>query len=65
MTTYLYGALKQSITEIKNLKRKNKELEEIIINIKDKIKYLTPTLRLNPPFFRKKLIGEMWGRRTL
>ena len=40
MTTYLYGALKQSITEIENLKKKNNELEEIIISIKDEIKYL-------------------------
>ena len=40
MTTYLYGALKQSIIEIENLKKKNNELEEIIINIKDEIKYL-------------------------
>ena len=47
MTTYLYGALKQSITEIENLKNKinqqenkNKSLEEIIISIKDEIKYL-------------------------
>ena len=40
MTTYLYGALKQSIIEIENLKKKNNELEEIIISIKDEIKYL-------------------------
>ena len=29
MTTYLYGALKQSIIEIENLKKKNNQLEEI------------------------------------
>ena len=40
MTTYLYGALKQSITEIENLKKKNNQLEEIINSIKDEIKYL-------------------------
>ena len=33
-------ALKQSITEIENLKNKINQLEEIIISIKDEIKYL-------------------------
>ena len=45
MTTYLYGALKQSIIEnlknkINQLENKNNSLEEIIIRIKDEIKYL-------------------------
>ena len=47
MATYLYGALKQSITEIENLKNKinqlenkNNLLDEIIIILKDEIKYL-------------------------
>ena len=36
MTTYLYGALKQSIIEIENLKKKNNELEEILLVLKMK-----------------------------
>ena len=45
MTTYLYAALKQSIIEnlknkINQLENKNNSLKEIIISIKDEIKYL-------------------------